>query len=158
MDGSRRWWRPTVQTNVETHPASFSRQKQRFFSVLGLTKSPTECSPWASICLVLQLFYYHLSTCSIFRALPEKSGRVDSNRRWLAWKLQFTLPIACIYNHLHLILKASSPPFIRCSRGWGLSTPSTNLGLAAQGVTLSTPLRSIQCCSLATGKSQVIWK
>ena len=37
------------------------------------------------------------------------------------------------------------PPFSRCTRGWGLSRPSTKLGLAAQGVTLDTPVRSIQC-------------
>jgi len=47
-------------------------------------------------------------------------------------------------------------PLIKFTNGWGLSTPSTNFGLAAHGVTLDTSVRSIQYCNLETGKSHVI--
>lgn len=36
--------------------------------------------------------------------------------------------------------------------------PSTKLGLAAHGVTLSTFDKSIQCCKRATGRFHVMWK
>jgi hypothetical protein len=47
-------------------------------------------------------------------------------------------------------------PLSKFANGRGRSTPSINLGLAAQGVTLETPVKSIQYCNLAVIQSRSI--
>jgi len=151
------------QAAQSTHPASRFHNSSCFAStcargscvyrIWGSGRKASQVSPgaWAIVRGALALMQpgnrlSALPTSDSMLSGPTASVRVASSRH------------QAVYRFARNIFAAFSPPLRRCTSGEGRSTPGINVGLSVHGVTLRTLVRSIQCWSLAGGRSHVMWK